>query len=91
MIEVSSAMNSETLRAPCWFNPAHHRTAQKLSPDGETVLRLANAGMHVFPCGSDKRPLGPWRKESTTDPEKVRAWWMRHSARWLASTWGSPG
>ncbi len=39
---------------------------------------LAFAGLAVFPCGADKRPLVKWRDESTNDPDAGRAMWRRH-------------
>jgi hypothetical protein len=49
------------------------------------ALRLARAGVPVFPCNPEagaerfKTPLGGvlWRKESTTDPATIAAWWDR--------------
>ena len=35
------------------------------------ALRLAEAGMAVFPCGPDKKPLIKWRTLSSSDPEAV--------------------
>jgi hypothetical protein len=53
--------------------------AQPKGDNAATALRLAGAGLHVFPCGDDKRPLGGirWRDESSNDPAKVAAWWKR--------------
>jgi hypothetical protein len=44
-----------------------------------SALRLAGAGLAIFPCGNDKRPLGGirWRDESSNDSAKVAARWQR--------------
>src|SRR5215218_5009589 len=44
----------------------------------EYALRLAHAGLPVFPCGADKRPLVAWRDGSTADPQQVDALWARY-------------
>ena len=42
------------------------------------ALRLAEAGIAVFPCGADKKPLIKWRTLSSSDPEAVAQWWSAH-------------
>src|SRR3954447_10895819 len=42
------------------------------------ALRLAEAGLAVFPCGPDKKPLVPWRDQSTADAQRVADLWVRH-------------
>jgi AAA domain/Bifunctional DNA primase/polymerase, N-terminal len=37
--------------------------------------KCAELGMHVFPCGSNKKPRVKWRAESTTDIKQIDAWW----------------
>jgi hypothetical protein len=39
------------------------------------ALRLAEAGIAVFPCGPDKRALVKWRTASTTDAAQLAQWW----------------
>ena len=40
------------------------------------ALRLAKAGLHVFPIGPNKRPLiCDWDETSTTDAAVIRRWW----------------
>jgi putative DNA primase/helicase len=43
----------------------------------EVALRYAQAGMPVFPCGADKKPIivKSWPAEASTDETKIRAWW----------------
>ena len=56
---------------------------QPKGDNAATALRLAGAGLHVFPCDASddkqtkKRPLGGirWRDESSCDLEVVSAWW----------------
>jgi hypothetical protein len=43
------------------------------------ALRLAEAGIAVFPCGDNKKPLiDRWRQFSSSDPEAVAMWWSQH-------------
>ena len=46
-------------------------------PNRSWALRLAEAGMAIFPCGPDKRPLDHlrWRAVSTTDANQLAQWW----------------
>ena len=55
--------------------PPSHPTSGNVA----SALRLANAGLRIFPCSDDKRPLGGirWRDESTSDAAKIAAWWRR--------------
>ena len=42
------------------------------------ALTLAGAGVRIFPCGADKRPLfKSWQEIATNDADQVRAWWTR--------------
>ena len=43
----------------------------------EVALRLAEAGIAVFPAGPDKRPLLKWRELSSSDPKAIELWWQR--------------
>jgi hypothetical protein len=42
------------------------------------ALRLAEAGIAVFPCGPDKKPLIKWREFSSSDADAVAQWWSQH-------------
>ena len=44
------------------------------------ALRLAEAGIAVFPCGPDKKPLVKWREMSSTDAETVAMLWSQYPA-----------
>lgn len=48
-------------------------------PNRQVALRLAAAGIPVFPCQADKRPYPAvfWRRQSTTDPVAIERWWSR--------------
>ena len=43
----------------------------------DAALRYAAAGLPVFPCRPDKKPLVAWRTEASTDEARVREWWTR--------------
>jgi hypothetical protein len=45
----------------------------------DAALRLAAAGIAVFPCQQDKRPRPGirWKEEATTDASRIKAWWRR--------------
>jgi hypothetical protein len=61
------------------FSPMGGKPISIPQTNAEAALRLAAAGLHVFPCGPDKKPLGGirWRDESSCDLEIVSAWWER--------------
>jgi hypothetical protein len=41
------------------------------------ALRLAEAGLHVFPCSADKKARVKWRDASTTDADTIASWWTQ--------------
>lgn len=46
---------------------------------GEWALEYASRGLYVFPIvPGDKKPACKWRDESTTDQERIRAWWGKN-------------
>lgn len=48
-----------------------------MSRNRDTALVLANAGLSIFPCGADRRPLIKWRTASSSDEVAVEEWWAR--------------
>jgi hypothetical protein len=43
----------------------------------EVALKYAEAGMPVFPCGPDKRPLvNDWLASASADAGTIREWWQ---------------
>jgi hypothetical protein len=42
------------------------------------ALRLAEAGMAVFPCDANKKPLVKWRQFSSSDTDAVAQWWSQY-------------
>ena len=44
----------------------------------DVALRLAEAGIAVFPCGPDKKPLIKWRGLSSNDTDAVLQWWTQY-------------
>jgi bifunctional DNA primase/polymerase-like protein len=41
------------------------------------AMRMAEAGLAVFPCGDDKRPLIKWREFSSSDAEAIAQLWRQ--------------
>jgi hypothetical protein len=41
------------------------------------ALRLAEAGIAIFPCGPDKKPLIKWRNFSSCEVDAIAQWWMQ--------------
>jgi hypothetical protein len=41
------------------------------------ALRLAEAGIAIFPCSPDKKPLVKWREFSSCDADAVAMWWRQ--------------
>jgi hypothetical protein len=42
------------------------------------ALRLAEAGIAIFPCSPDKKPLVKWREFSSSDADAVAQWWSQY-------------
>ena len=55
----------------------HSATSQPKGGNATAALRLADAGLHVFPVNQDKAPLVNWRNKSTYDPVTISKWWRR--------------
>ena len=51
---------------------------QERDVNRDAALRLAEAGIAVFPCGADKKPLVKWRVFSSNDTDAVLQWWSQH-------------
>src|SRR5262245_29368943 len=48
------------------------------NPNYDCAVRLATAGLAVFPLRAhDRRPLVQWSKESTTDTTTITQWWQQ--------------
>jgi putative DNA primase/helicase len=43
----------------------------------DVALRLAEAGLAVFPAGPDKKPLVQWRALSSNDTDAIELWWHK--------------
>jgi hypothetical protein len=43
----------------------------------QIAVSYAAAGVPIFPCDRNKKPLVKWRDESTTDPATIREWFRR--------------
>jgi hypothetical protein len=46
--------------------------------NANTALQLAGIGMHVFPAGSDKKPLCQWKLMASTAPNAVMEMFAKH-------------
>lgn len=44
--------------------------------NARTALSLSRAGLYIFPCKPDKKPLVKWSEVSTNSSEQVRDWWQ---------------
>jgi hypothetical protein len=58
------------------FDPALYLIQREPTNLG-AAQRLADAGLHVFPCDETKRPLGglKWKDRSTRDQAQIERWW----------------
>jgi hypothetical protein len=44
----------------------------------KVALHYARAGLAIFPCKQDKKPLVPsWLNTATTDEQQISAWWQQ--------------
>lgn len=57
--------------------PASDQKQHAPTSNLEAALQLAQAGIFVFPSNAEKRPLVKWLDESTTDLNKIKAWWRQ--------------
>jgi hypothetical protein len=57
------------------------------------ALACADRGWPVFPCqpGSKQPATRHGFKDATTDPDRIRSWWLRQPAANLAIATGTPG
>jgi hypothetical protein len=63
---------------PGFFFSEGSAMPQERDINRDWALRLGEAGIAVFPCGSDKKPLIKWREFSSSDPEAIAMWWAQH-------------
>ena len=43
------------------------------------ALKYAAAGIAIFPCGANKRPLvDNWLASASSDPRTIESWWQQH-------------
>ena len=59
--------------------------------NAEVALRLAGAGLYVFPVGNDKKPLVRWRDELTCDAATTAKWWLRNPSALVGIDVGKSG
>jgi hypothetical protein len=58
----------------------------------EAALTYAELGWRVHPCRRDKTPLtASWKRDATTDPQVIAAWWRRWPRANVAVATGAPG
>jgi RecA-family ATPase len=58
----------------------------------DTALSLARAGLAVFPCDQNKKPLvAAWRENSTSDEAVVQQWWVSQRGALPAIDCGKSG
>lgn len=54
------------------------------------ALAYAAAGIPVFPCGANKRPITDHGfKDASTDAEQIRAWWTTHPSALIGRPTGA--
>lgn len=49
----------------------------KRNPNLTAAMKLAKAGLPVFPVSQDRKPLVKWKDAATVDTAQVRRWWGR--------------
>jgi hypothetical protein len=54
------------------------------------ALRLAAAGLPVFPCDAQKKPRVRWRESATSNSAVIREWWSRWPDSLPAVPMGEP-
>lgn len=55
----------------------YHNRRLKSNPNMAAALKLARAGIPVFPVSQDRKPLVKWKDAATADAAQVRRWWDR--------------
>lgn len=55
----------------------YHNSPRNGNPNMAAALKLAKAGIPVFPVSQDRKPLVKWKDAATDDAAQVRRWWGR--------------
>jgi hypothetical protein len=62
---------------PAFFLNEESAMREERDINRDWALRLTEAGIAIFPCGPDKKPLIKWREFSSCDADAVAMWWTQ--------------